>query len=91
MIKQVKKKKILGIIVDEKFTFKSHIKYICTILPIDIRLQELNRMECLELLRKNDNALKDKLIASFRNLKPYPSPLHNLAKQDTRILSHLTV
>ena len=30
VIKQVKKKKILGIIVDEKFTFKSHIKYICT-------------------------------------------------------------
>ena len=30
VIKQVKKKKILGIIVHEKFTFKSHIKYICT-------------------------------------------------------------
>ena len=30
MIKQAKEKKILGIIVDEKLTFKSHIEYICT-------------------------------------------------------------
>ena len=59
------------------------------VLPIDIRLQELNRMECLELLRKNDNTLKDKLIVSFKNLKPYPSPLQNLVKQGTRLLSHL--
>ena len=29
-IKQVKEKKMLGIIVDEKLTFKSHIEYICT-------------------------------------------------------------
>ena len=29
MIKQVKEKKMLGIIVDEKLTFKSHIEYIC--------------------------------------------------------------
>ena len=136
MLKQVKEKKILEIIVDEKLTFKLNIEYICTkprksygclaaipmlppanfvtiyksfiryhtdviilntalqpgvidsnlklleftqkgalslilssfkstpmvaleaelgILPIDIRLQELNRMECLKLLRKNDN------------------------------------
>ena len=169
MLKQVKEKKILGIIVDEKLTFKSHTECICTkarksygrlaatpmlspanyvticksfirsrfeyccaawshriyhnsnlkllestqrgalslilrsfkssptvalevelgILPINIRLQELKRMECLKLLRKNDNALKDKLIASFKNPKPYPSPLENLAKQGTRLLSHL--
>ena len=169
MLKQVKEKKILGIIVDEKLTFKSHIECICTkarksygrlaatpmlspanyvticksfirsrfeyccaawshriyynsnlkllestqrgalslilrsfkssptvalevelgILPIDIRLQELKRTECLKLLRKNDNALKDKLIASFKNPKPYPSPLENLVKQGTRLLSHL--
>ena len=168
MIKQVKEKKILGIILDEKLKFKSHIEYICTkagksyvplsailmlspadhftvyksfirshceyccatwshriynnsnlklldslqrgalslilrlfkstptvaleakpdILPIE-ELQEFNKMECLKLLRKNDNALKEKLIASFRNPKPYPSPLQNLAKQRTRILSHL--
>ena len=50
------------------------------ILPIDIRLQELNRMECLKLLMKNDNTLKDKLIASLKNPKLYPSPLQNLAK-----------
>ena len=37
------------------------------ILPMDIRLLEFSRMECLKLLRKNDNALKEKLIASFRN------------------------
>ena len=30
VIKQVKQKKILGIIVDEKLTFKSYIEYICT-------------------------------------------------------------
>ena len=30
VIKQVKEEKILGIIVDEKLTFKSHIEYICT-------------------------------------------------------------
>ena len=59
------------------------------ILPIDIRLQELNRMECLKLLWKKDNALKDKLIALFKNPKPYPSPLQNLAKQGTRLFSHL--
>ena len=47
-------------------------------------------MECLKLLRKNDNALKDNLIASFTNPKPYPSPLQNFAKQGARILSHLT-
>ena len=47
-------------------------------------------MECLKLLRKNDNTLKDKLIASFKNLKPYPSPLQNLAKQGTRLLLNLT-
>ena len=29
------------------------------ILPIDIRLQKLNRMECLKLLRTNDNSLKE--------------------------------
>ena len=29
MLKQVKEKKILGIIVDEKLIFKSHIEYIC--------------------------------------------------------------
>ena len=52
-----------------------------SILPIDIRLQELNRMECLKLLRKNNNTLQDKLIASFGNLKPYPSPLQNLASK----------
>ena len=57
------------------------------ILPIDIRLQELNRMECLKLLRKNDNTLKDKLIASSKNLK-HLSPLQNLAKQYTRLLSY---
>ena len=169
MLKQVKEKKILGIIVDKKLTFKSHIEYIYTkarksygrlaaipiispanyatiyksfirshleyccavwshriyhnsnlellestqtgalsliltsfkstptvaleaelgILPIDIRLQELNRMECLKLLRKNDNTLNEKLIALFKNPKPYPSPLQNLAKQGTRLLSHL--
>ena len=32
---------------------------------------------------------KDKLLVSFRNPKPYPSPLENLAKQGTRLLSHL--
>ena len=155
MIKHVKEKKILSIIVDEKLTFKSHIKYICTkargsygrlaaipmlspgnyfiykpfirshleyccaawsqkyyhnsnlklrpfkstptvaleaelgILPINVRLQELNRIECLKLLRKNGNTLKFKLIVSFRNLKHYPSPLQNLVKQGTRLLSHL--
>ena len=47
-------------------------------------------MECLKLLSKNNNALKDKLIASFRSPRPYPPPLQNLAKQGTRILSHLT-
>ena len=31
----------------------------------------------------------DKLTASFRNPKPYLSPLQNLAKQGTRQLSHL--
>ena len=167
MLKQVKEKKILRIIVDEKLTFKSHVEYICTearksyghlaaipmlspanyvtiyksfirshleyccaawshriyhnsnlklvestqrealslilrsfksiptvaleaelgVLPIDIRLQELNRMECLKLLRKNDITFKDKLIASFKNQKP--SPLQNLAKPCTRLLSHL--
>ena len=60
-------------------------------LPIDIRLQKLNRMECLKLLRKNYNTLKDNLIASFKNQKSYPSPLQNLVKQGTRLLSHLTV
>ena len=30
VLKQVKEKRILGIIVDEKLTFKSHIEYICT-------------------------------------------------------------
>ena len=30
VLKQVKEKKILRIIVDEKLTFKSHIEYICT-------------------------------------------------------------
>ena len=29
------------------------------ILLIDIRLQKLNRMECLKLLRTNDNSLKE--------------------------------
>ena len=33
------------------------------ILPIDIRLKELNTMECLKSLRKNNNP------------KSYPSPL----------------
>ena len=87
VIKQVKEMKVLGIIVDEKLIFKLSTEHICTkaresngclkaelgILPIDIRLQELNRMECLKLLRKNDNALKDKLIISCRNPKYYPS------------------
>ena len=59
------------------------------ILPIDIRLQELNRIECLKLSRKNDKTLKDKLLASFRNPKLYPSSLQNIAKQGTRLLSHL--
>ena len=36
------------------------------------------------------NTLKGKLIASFRNLKPYPSPLQNFAKQGISLLSHLT-
>ena len=30
VIEQVKEKKILGTIVDEKLSFKSHIEYICT-------------------------------------------------------------
>ena len=47
-------------------------------------------MECLKLLRKNDNALKDSLIASFRKPKPFPSPLQNLAKQHKIIISYLT-
>ena len=34
--------------------------------------------------------MKDKLIASFRNPKPYPLPPQNLIKQGTRKLSHLT-
>ena len=46
-------------------------------------------MECLKLLRKNDNTLKDKLIASFKNTKPYTPPPQNLAKQGTRLLWHL--
>ena len=46
-------------------------------------------MECLKLLRKNDNTLKDKLIASFKNTKPYPLPPQNLTKQGTRLLWHL--
>ena len=50
------------------------------ILTIDIRIQELNRMECLKQLMKNYNTLKDKLIPSFKNQKLYPSPLQNVAK-----------
>ena len=60
------------------------------ILPTDIKLKEFSRMEFLKLKRKDDNNLKDKLIASLRNLKPYSSPLQKLAKQGTRLLSHLT-
>ena len=57
------------------------------ILPIDIRLQELIKMECLKLLRKNDNTLKEKLIASFKNQKSNASPLQNLAKQGKTTLT----
>ena len=42
----------------------------------------------MKLLRKS-NTLKDKLIASFRNLKPYSPSFQNLGKQGTRLLSHL--
>ena len=59
------------------------------ILPIDIRLQELNKMESLKLLRKIDDILTDKLMASFKNPKSSPSAPQNLAKQGTRLLSHL--
>ena len=41
------------------------------------------------ILVKTDNTLTDKLIASFRNLKPYPLPIQSLAKQGTRLSSHL--
>ena len=61
-----------------------------SILPIDIILLELKRMKCLKLLRKNDNPFKDKLIASFKNPKLYPSPLQNFYKRGTRMLSYLT-
>ena len=59
------------------------------ILSIDIRLQDCSRMQCLTLLRDNDNALKDKLIASLRNPKPYPLPPQILIKQGTKTLPHL--
>ena len=44
----------------------------------------------LETIKENYNAIKDKLIASFRNTQRNPSLLQNLAKKGTRILSHLT-
>ena len=42
----------------------------------------------LETIKENYNAIKDKLITSFRNPRPNPSLLQNLAKKGTIILSH---
>ena len=43
----------------------------------------------MKLLRKNDNTLKSKLIASFKNPKTYLSPLQNLDKQGIRLPPHI--
>ena len=59
------------------------------ILPIDIRLQKLNRMECLKLLRTNDNSLKevDSLIHKSETLPFTTSKLYQ-ARHKTTFISN---
>ena len=47
--------------------------------PIDLRIQELQRMEYIKLLRKPDNnTLKEKIMSKTMPTKPKQSPIDNL-------------
>ena len=165
-IKQVTAKRMLGVILDEKLTFKDHIKHICmqarksysqlaafpnlplstlktlyksfirskleyccsvwgpklhlhnnlqniksvqrgalslilrpfkstttiaheselNIPPIDIRLKQLQAMECIKILRKRDNPLKDTIMRIRETPTAYLSPLEHLAKVGKELL-----
>ena len=165
-IKQVTAKRMLGVMTDEKLTFKDHIKHICmqarksysqlaafpnlplstlktlyksfirskleycwsvwehklyfhnnlqniesvqrgalslilrpfkstttiaveselNILSIDIRLKQLQAMECIKILRKRDNPLKHRIMRILETPTAYLSPLQHLAKVGKELL-----
>ena len=165
-IKHVTAKRMLGVILDEKLTFKYHIKHIClqarksysqlaafpnlllstlktlyksfirskleyccsvwgpklylhsnlqniksvqrgalslilrpfkstttiaheselNIPPIDIRLKQLQAMECIKILRKRDNPLKDTIMRIRETPTAYLLPLEHLAKVGKELL-----
>ena len=46
------------------------------ILSTDIRLKQLQAMECIKILRKRDNPLKDRIMRILETPTAYLSPLH---------------
>ena len=60
------------------------------ILPIDIRLKQLQAMECIEILRKRENPLKDRIMTILETPKTYSSPLQHLAKMGKELFVKIT-
>ena len=60
------------------------------ILPIDIRLKQLQAMECIKILRKRENPLKDKIMTILETPTTYSSPLQHLAKMGKELLVKIT-
>ena len=60
------------------------------ILPIDIHLKQLQAMECIKILRKRDNPLKDRIMRILETPTAYLSPLQHLAKVGKELLVKIT-
>ena len=60
------------------------------ILPIKIRLQQLQAMECIKILRKRENPLKDRIMTILETPTTYSSPLQHLAKMGKELLVKIT-
>ena len=60
------------------------------ILSIDIRLKQLQAMECIKILRKRDNPLKDRIMQILETPTAYLSPLQHLAKVGKELLVKIT-
>ena len=54
--------------------------------PIDIRLKQLQAMECIKILRKRDNPLKDTIMRIRETPTAYLLPLEHLAKVGKELL-----
>ena len=60
------------------------------ILPIDIPLKQLQAMECIKILRKRENPLKDRIMTILETPTTYSSPLQHLAKMEKELLVKIT-